>query len=172
MPLTRGLRAVRDAFGGENRRLLKEAFHRAEKWAHPLSALFAVATDVIKKSVPHCMWLLLGASTALVVVMMIVVRSRRAMGRFAATFTAFCSVAALGSVIVIGLENLSKGDEDGVVMDTLRRIEDTLNRIEGSVKDIKESLKDSVLVLGSVRQEQKHQHDVLVARVIETDSNP
>src|ERR1019366_1175741 len=84
---------------------------RSAHWAHPVAALFAFATDVVKPILPHCTVWVLVAALAVIACLLIVIRLKAITMEIGATLIAFCLMTALLSVAVIGLQKVVGGDD-------------------------------------------------------------
>jgi tetratricopeptide (TPR) repeat protein len=98
---------------------LKEGFKHSAHWAHPIAALFAFSTDVVKPLLPHCtVWVIILAFGALIGLIVLMRRGRIA-NQAAITLISFCLMTALLSACVIGLQIVVGGERDGAAAELI-----------------------------------------------------
>jgi hypothetical protein len=123
--------------------LLRAGFKHSAHWAHPVAALFAFASDVVKPLLPRCtVWLFVAAVIGLGC-LLVMMRLKKIAAEIGAAL-----VTAVLSVAVIGLQKIVGGEENGAFVELFPEIEE-LQKNLGLVQT----------KLEAIRQAQQHEDE-------------
>jgi tetratricopeptide (TPR) repeat protein len=131
--------SLRRTLHHERLQLLKEGFERSTHWAHTTTALFVFASDFLKPVIPLCTVWVAVAALFLLVSLLIAMKYRAISTKLAFSFLIFCSLTAVLSLVMIGLQE-SVGDERGVLADLIpavERLQDRLGIIDVKLDAVK-----------------------------------
>jgi tetratricopeptide (TPR) repeat protein len=109
--------------------VLRAGFKHSAHWAHPVAALFAFASDVIKPLLPHCtVWVFVAALIGLGC-LLLMIRLKKFAAELGAALATFCFMTALLSVAVIGLQKIVGGEENGAFANLIPTVEELQKKI-------------------------------------------
>ena len=125
----------------ESGRLLKTGFAHSAHWAHPVAALFAFASDVVKPILPHCTPRVLEGALALLACLLVLMRFKKITAELGATLITFCVMTAVLSVAVIGLQKIVHGEQDGAfatLSPGIAALQEKLGLVETTLESIQQ----------------------------------
>ena len=109
--------------------LLKAGFKHSAHWAHPVAALFAFASNVVKPLLPHCTVGVLLVALVGLACLLVMMRLKKIAAEIGAALVTFCLMTALLSVAVIGLQKIVGGDEKGAFAELIPGIEQLQHKL-------------------------------------------
>ena len=122
------LASFRGFFRRDKLELLKEGFERSTHWAHTTTALFVFASDFLKPLISLCTVWLATTAVFLAILLILAIRYRLIPTKTASSFLVFCSITAVLSLLMMGLQAFI-GEKDGALASLIPGVEQLQERL-------------------------------------------